>query len=100
MSMTTCPECKGSISNEAVYCPHCGYPLSATQSDVAYELELGKPERSGFATFLTVLAVISWVGGLIIAIAGANVTTVSSYSYYSSTEFSFSTYVQTHLSYL
>lgn len=30
MSMTNCPECKGSISSVAKACPHCGYPLQNT----------------------------------------------------------------------
>ena len=92
MSMTTCPECKGNVSSEALYCPHCGFPINANQSETTYELEKGRPGESGFATFLSVLAVITWIGGLIISIAGANVTKISSYGY-SSTEFSFATFL-------
>jgi uncharacterized protein YgiM (DUF1202 family) len=29
MSLTSCPECKRSISNKANNCPHCGYPIGA-----------------------------------------------------------------------
>ena len=92
MSMTTCPECKGNISSEALYCPHCGYPINANCSEATYELVKGKPGESGFASFLAVLAVLTWIGGLIIAIAGANVTKISSYGY-SSSEFSFATFL-------
>lgn len=27
MSLATCPECRGSVSDQAQVCPHCGYPL-------------------------------------------------------------------------
>lgn len=27
MSLTTCPECTGKISDKAFICPHCGYPI-------------------------------------------------------------------------
>lgn len=29
MSLTTCPECGLQISDKAITCPHCGYPLEA-----------------------------------------------------------------------
>lgn len=28
MALTTCPECSKQISNKAITCPHCGYPLN------------------------------------------------------------------------
>lgn len=30
MSLITCPECSGSISDKAIICPHCGIPLQNT----------------------------------------------------------------------
>lgn len=27
MSIINCPECKGPISDKAIKCPHCGYPM-------------------------------------------------------------------------
>ena len=27
MALITCPECTGTISDKAYFCPHCGYPL-------------------------------------------------------------------------
>jgi len=88
MAMIKCPECEGSISDKAVFCPHCGYPISANPFEPTYELEKGKTYGSGFSTFLKILAWLTWIGGLIISIAGANVS-VSSYS----TEFSFTVFL-------
>ena len=80
MSLVQCPECNGDVSDQAVICPHCGYPLKhkETQNE-EYVLSKGPATGSGFATFLRVIAWISWVGGLIISIAG-----VSSYRYQAS----------------
>ena len=82
MSMTKCPECDGAVSTLAETCPHCGYPLRQKQDDSneEYVLSKGTATASGFATFLRVLAGITWVGGLIISIAGAQVTEVLKYS--------------------
>lgn len=32
MALTQCPECAGKVSDKAVSCPHCGYPLSSPVS--------------------------------------------------------------------
>lgn len=32
MSLTNCPECSGMISDQAITCPHCGYPLKPIQA--------------------------------------------------------------------
>lgn len=32
MSLTNCPECSGMISDKAITCPHCGYPLKPIQA--------------------------------------------------------------------
>lgn len=32
MSLTNCPECSGMISDKAITCPHCGYPLKSIQA--------------------------------------------------------------------
>lgn len=29
--LITCPECKSQVSNKAVVCPHCGYPMQKTK---------------------------------------------------------------------
>ena len=74
MSMVNCPECDGRVSDLAEVCPHCGYPLKQkeTQSE-EYILYKGAPKKSGFATFLRVLAWITWISGLIISVMEARV---------------------------
>jgi hypothetical protein len=27
MALTSCPECEGDVSDQALACPHCGYPI-------------------------------------------------------------------------
>jgi hypothetical protein len=39
MSLIECPECKKQISDKAVSCPNCGYPLNKQQTDNADENE-------------------------------------------------------------
>ena len=101
MSMVKCPECDGNVSTLADVCPHCGYPLQKKETtSEEYVLVKGNATGSGFATFLRVLAWIVWIGGLIISIAGAQVTELSSYSYRTSTHFSFTTFLTLFLTYL
>ncbi len=100
MSMVNCPECNGAISSRAMTCPHCGYPVKTPEVvSNDYVLTTGKPCGSGFASFLKVLAFIAWIGGLIFAIAGANVT-VAGYYYSNHTEFSFGTFITLLLPYV
>ena len=87
MALVKCPECEGNISDRAVFCPHCGFPIAENEPEPAYELEQGRPEESGFAGLLRMLAVISWIGGLIIAVVGA--ITVIPGRYRDETTFSF-----------
>ena len=98
--MIKCPECDGNVSNLAEVCPHCGYPLKQKEAnDEEYILRKGSVSGSGFASFLRVIAWLTWIGGLIISIAGAQVTEISSYSYRTSTHFSFMTFLTLFLSY-
>ena len=30
MALITCPECTGTVSDKAYFCPHCGYPLQSS----------------------------------------------------------------------
>lgn len=98
MAMVKCPECDGNVSNLAETCPHCGYPLKQKEQKAEeYILRKGSATGSGYATFIRVLAWICWIGGLIIAIAGAIVTV--EYRYSSSTSFQFGTFLTLFLSY-
>lgn len=33
MTLITCPECHGQVSDKAAVCPHCGYPLERTERE-------------------------------------------------------------------
>ncbi len=91
MAMVKCPECNGDISDKAVTCPHCGFPLKTEKTEqYEYVLAKGSGETSSLSGLLRVLAIITWIGGLIVSIAGANVVD-SLYS--SSTHFSFGTFL-------
>ena len=53
--------------------------------------------KSSFASFLRVLAWIAWIGGLILSVTGANVTTVGYYGSYK--EFSFTAFLTLSIPY-
>ncbi len=36
MALITCPECNGQVSDKAVACPHCGYPIAANVPQEQY----------------------------------------------------------------
>lgn len=40
MALINCPECKNKVSDSAVSCPHCGFPISKRHSSI--------PERVKF----------------------------------------------------
>ena len=62
MALMKCPECEGNVSDKAVFCPHCGFPIAEKGTEAVYELEKGRPEYTGLAGLLRALAVISWIG--------------------------------------
>lgn len=46
MALITCPECKREISDKAVSCPHCGYPINdPTVPDVENNIMVYKGQR-------------------------------------------------------
>ena len=74
MAMVQCPECNGEISSKAYTCPHCGYPIKTPETNqYEYILSTGTGQTSGISGLLRVLAFLTWIGGIIIAISGANV---------------------------
>ena len=102
MAMTKCPECKKEISDRAEFCPHCGLPFIERQKRKKsfYKIRKGEVKSYGFATFFTFLAWFLWIGGLIVAISGANV--VKSVDRWGDveTEFSFIQFLTIFLTYL
>ncbi len=42
MSLVECPECNGEISDQAVMCPHCGYPIKGGFYGRCYEYKSEK----------------------------------------------------------
>lgn len=68
------------------------------EEDGVSEEETEEENGSAFATFLKVLAWIVWIGGLIIASIGSNITKMGYYSSY--TEFSFGTFLTLLIPYL
>ena len=67
MALLKCPECNKKISSAANACPHCGFPLSPSQSDGGVPLPPSKKTSSspksclGCLTFV-VLAFVGLIG--------------------------------------
>ena len=70
MAMVKCPECGQDISNLAVTCPHCGYPVKKMNDEKEeYVLTVGAPTYSRTAQItLIVLSIAVWIFGFIISI--------------------------------
>lgn len=50
MSLIKCPECKKEISDQAITCPHCGFPITQKkQSNSNYSVKLVKTGRGRVA---------------------------------------------------
>lgn len=103
MAMIQCPECNKELSDKARVCPHCGYPIqpdAEAKEKKIYKLSLGNVSyTSGFATFLKVMAVILWVGGLILAIVGGKTISIDRWGDIDS-KFSFVQFMSIFLTYL
>lgn len=59
MALINCPECKKSISSEAVNCPNCGYPIKSTAPNLQQITPPPPPKqkRKGPGCFVTILIV-------------------------------------------
>ena len=91
MAIIECPECGKDVSSKAQSCPHCGCPL--WNESVSYVLQTGNAtSNSNFSMFLKVLAVLSWIGGLVLAIMTGKTYSVSRYGNVIS-EFSFVSFI-------
>ena len=63
MALVTCPECHGSVSDQAATCPHCGHPLATTPA--AGPSPAPKVKKSSSKAPLVVLAVLLIVWGVL-----------------------------------
>lgn len=46
MALLKCPECSGTISDQAITCPHCGYPLKAVTNTKTRSRRHKRPTRA------------------------------------------------------
>ncbi len=46
MALIKCPECKNQVSDKAVTCPHCGFPIAQTlaQDNESENNEMENPD--------------------------------------------------------
>lgn len=54
MALTKCPECDLQVSNKAVACPHCGYPVQAEVPPIKYPKRNNRRKRlpNGFGSIV------------------------------------------------
>lgn len=50
MALITCPECSGTVSNKAYYCPHCGYPMQSMPAPIKPPRRSKKRRPNGSGT--------------------------------------------------
>jgi hypothetical protein len=58
-----CPECKKDVSESAVACPSCGYPISKTVTD-AEKAKEKLEKKKGCGGCLGILGILILIGGL------------------------------------
>ena len=67
MVLMVCPECNGKVSDKAIACPACGYPMQSTLSRGTWVQTIG-----GVAgTYISTRAVVMIVVGVAMTIAFA-----------------------------
>lgn len=50
MALITCPECSGTVSDKAHFCPHCGYPMQNSPATVRQPKRAPKRRPNGSGT--------------------------------------------------
>ena len=69
MSLIKCPECKKTISNEAVTCPNCGYPIHSSAPNQPPQQGTSqtpvKQKKKGHGCLVTILVVFILLGASI-----------------------------------
>ncbi|MDP9839571.1 hypothetical protein J2T09_004347 [Neorhizobium huautlense] len=67
MALTTCPDCAGQVSDKAIACPTCGYPMMQAKGKSGWPGMLG-----GVAgTYISAQAVVTIVLGSVMMLAFA-----------------------------
>jgi hypothetical protein len=67
MALTSCPDCAGQISDKAIACPSCGYPMMPSKGKGAWPGVIG-----GVAgTYISAQALVTIVLGSVMMIAFA-----------------------------
>jgi hypothetical protein len=66
MPLIECPECRGSVSDKAASCPHCGHPVAGYGPS---DLATGKltPKKGRGCAGIVILLIIAFVGLVAIA---------------------------------
>ena len=54
MALITCPECTGNISDKALFCPHCGFPLQDQPIPARKPKRAGKRRPNGTGTIVPI----------------------------------------------
>ena len=52
MSLTTCPECSGAVSDRAYSCPHCGYPMQGKEMPTVPKKATRKRRANGLGSIV------------------------------------------------
>jgi len=60
MALIKCPECKNEISDKAISCPRCGYPMTGQGNEAPRTAPIGKK----FTALIVVFALLSAAGAI------------------------------------
>jgi hypothetical protein len=60
MALIKCPECKNEISDKAIFCPRCGYPMTGHGNEAQRTAPIGRK----FTALIAVFALLSTAGAI------------------------------------
>jgi uncharacterized membrane protein YvbJ len=67
MALISCPECRREISDQALSCPGCGYPIKAKSEQTSFPTGTAVKTAGGvFAAWLTA----PWIARLVVGVVG------------------------------
>lgn len=73
MALVVCPECEGRVSDKALACPACGYPMSSKNSKIGWQGII-----EGVAgTYISAQALITIIIGCVIFLSFAAIMIVA-----------------------